>query len=274
MTTKFFEFNKYPKMQINSPDKKININCMENPALVFNSKSEIDIEHLNDYYKDSFIRIAYMCYPGKNGVPSVKLGNDYNNNSYFVIKPDFSNFNDIVNKFHKFINTDLNCFKFDYVNIRTHSAVNCIFWDLTVHSSTISLYVKEDFENFDNFHEYDYEFISWHFKEFSGKVIFDGESLNTPYFIVKFIKKPPFDKFEVNLDKRIRSLDFDIGHSEGEDYVISAFYNDFDDFYSIHITLDNINNFLYFKLLNDISWITKETLYYRKSDVASMLYDF
>ena len=273
MTTKFFKFKKYQKLQINSPGKKIYINCRKRPALVFNLKNDIDIEYLNNFYKNDFIKIAYMSCSSKNSPPSVRLKND-SNNSYFAIKSDFSNFANIVDKFHKFVNTNLGCFKFNYVNIETSSKINCIVWDLTTRSSTIDLHVRDDFEKFDNFYEYNYEIISGHFKEFSGKVIFDGESLKTQNFIVKFIKKPPFDKFEVNLDKRISGLGFDICHKEGEDYVISANYNVFHDFYGIRITLDNINNFLYFKLLNDISWITKEITYYRKSDVVSKMYDF
>jgi len=274
MLVKHFKADKYRKIRINSFDKIININCRTKPKFLHDLKNfKIHTEYIERNIMNNFINICSLRY-FKNKTKSTEIDIvDRGFETCFTLKPDFSNFLDIVNRFRKFIDTNFNHLKWYYTSIENEYKTNCIIRYLNEFSNKIDVCIRDDFEEFDNYGKYNYEIISGYFPEFNNKVIFDGKLLRTVNFIIKFIKKPPFDKFIVNLDKRIYKLGFITAHSNSEGCVLSSFYDKHKNFYSIYIALDKVENFLYFKILNNIDWLSKEITYYQENDILNKIYD-
>jgi len=196
----FIKGTKYRKIQVNSANVKLCINCRGNPEFLYNlrdacinvnSTSDIDggdlkivSIRLDEQIKDVCIVNILRC--GRYGI---------------ILNSEFSNLYESYDKPRKFLEHIIAEWKVNdcMLDVRAQFNYFTVFTNDKGYSRA-DFYVQDNFKDFDVIEKYDFEFIVDVFNECDGKLIFDGESLKAENFLIKFKNKPKVKPFEVELD--------------------------------------------------------------------------
>jgi len=220
---------------------------------------------------NDFIYVDTMKHNNNEG-KSIKIRSG-NRNSYFTLAPDFSNVLEIISKFSTLIELLSKSFEWKYLTLEPTCVLNyikCYEYDSSKH---VDVYVNKNFKDFDNLENYDFILTEKTNSDSSGQIIFDGEILETNNYIVKFIKRPTFDKFVVDVDNRVNDLRFMIPYGYYAPDIISRYILD-NRKYDIRFKITKMAHFLYLKLLNDVSWLDDCDEGYTENDILMKMYGF
>jgi len=264
--------NLYKKILIKTPRSSIKINCENNYDFLYEMK-DVDVYSKIEYYdiKNSFIDIVGMRHQS-DGVKFINIGCS-DTSSCFTLKQDFSNILDILDRFNLLIKLLSESYRWKYLFLEVDSVLNYVKYCWSDSSEFIYIHTRKDFENFDNLQKYDFVITEKVAQNLSGKIKFDGELLETDRYNIRFMRRPAFDKFVINLDSRINSVLFEVPCVCHKSELISYFTHT-DCRYDISFRPAKIEQFYYLKLLNNISWINKSINDYSESDILTKVYRF
>jgi len=273
MSEKRFKASIYKKIMVKSSGYCVKINCIDRPKFLYEIKDAKVLTSSGVYnIGNDFIYVDTMEHNNNEGkLIRIESGD---RNSYFTLAPDFSNILEITGKFSTLIELMSRSFEWKHLILEPTCALNyikCYERDL---SKLVDVYVNKNFKDFDNLENYDFILTEKTNSDSSGQIIFDGEILETNNYIVKFIRRPTFDKFTVNLDSKINNVTFGVpyGYYYTPD-IISRYILD-NRKYDIHFKIIKMEHFLYLKLLNDVSWLDDCDEGYTENDILMKVYGF
>ena len=261
----------YKKIILQSPESRIRINCRSKPEFLYDMKDVVVCSLTDDYnINNNFIDVVEMKHCN-NGEKLINLESG-SVNSYFTLKPDFSNIFEISDKFNALVESLSKSFEWKQLYLETDCVLNYIKYYERDSSKFVGVYVNGNFKDFDDLEKYDFIVTEKINPSSSGKIMFDGEFLEMDNYIIKFIKKPTFDKFIVDLDNRINDIIFEIPY---EHYILKLIthYMQKNCKYNIYFRPSKIEHFLYLKLLNDINWLGNRNDIYTEADILTKMYN-
>jgi len=225
----------------------------------------------SDYDANSnFIGVASMKFwNNRKKIMNLKCSNK---NSYFNLRSDFSNVLELLGKFSTLINSMSKSFEWKHLFFETNCVLNYVEYYKRSSPKFVYVYARDDFENFDVLEKYDFIIIEKTKPSSNNRITFDGELLETDEYIIKFISRPKFSKFDVNLDNKINNITFEVPYDFYTSKLISRYIHG-NSKYDIYFKPTNIEFFLYLKALNDISWFDKGISSYTETDLLTKMYN-
>jgi len=163
-------------------------------------------------------------------------------------------------------------FEWKHLFFEIDYTLNYIKYDERNFPKLVYIYVRSDFEDFDILEKYDFIISEKTSRRSNNKITFDGETLESDKYIIRFINKPRFNKFTVDLDVKINSISFEIPRSYHTSELISR-YIPKSRKYNIQFRPANIEFFLYLKALNNVGWFDKGVNIYTETDLLTKMYN-
>ena len=271
MLSKSFKSRFYKKIMVQTPVNCIKINCRNKPDFQYYLKDTI-VNSLTDHYdiEDYFINVASMSHCNNNEkFIDIKCGNE---SPCFTLKQDFSNILEILNRFNVLVESLYKSFEWKYLQFEIDYRLNHIRCCEHDSSKYVYAYVRSDFVDFDILEKYDFIVIDKPNPSSNNKITFDGRTLEMDKYIIKFINKPGFDKFTINLDSKISNITFDVPYGYYMTEPISH-QEPKNNKYDIYFTPNKIEHFSFLRLLNDVSWFKDGFNTYAENDILSRVYD-
>jgi|GEM_PF-4554793 len=261
----------YKKIILQSPKDYIRINCRNKFEFKYNVTVNID-SIINKYdIENDFINVVSMTYRGSS--TKFMYLNNSDINSYFTLKSDFSNIFEFLDKFSTLAKSLSESHKLQQLNMHIKCGLNYIVRSKDWSKDFVYLYVDDNFKDFNDLERYDFEAIIDTYSEFGNKVIFDGEFLKTKNFVIKFMKKPDINKFEIEIDKKINDVQFMYSYNM-IDKVLVTNYKSQNDKYNISINPKKLEHFSYLRILSDSSWCKNGyNVAYTENEILSRLYN-
>ena len=272
MNKRFFKSSFYKKIEVRSKESHIGINCRSKPDFLYDMKYA-SVRMLINWsdIKNEFINVTGI----RHESPNEKFM-DLNcsiKSSYFSLKEDFSNIVEISDKFDTLLEELFKSSEWQYLFFEISSKLNYIKFSVVDSQKVVRVYVRKDFENFDNLQKYDFTITEKTTRSSDNKITFDGELLETDGYIVRFTEKPEFGKFIVNLDSRINRLIFSAPQEHYETEFMSLYKKE-ECKYDIYFEPSRVESFLYLNLLENISWVDSGFNSYTIEDIVAKKYDF
>jgi len=260
----------YRKIMVKSDKSCIRINCRSRPEFLYDMKNVGIYSSINDHnINKDFINVVNIRHWSDNEKHIVLgLGDK---NSYFALKQDFSNIVEISNKFDALVESLSKSFEWNQLFLDIGYILNHIKCYERDSSKCIYIYVRSDFRDFDVIEKYDFIVTEKTSPDSNGMVTFNGESLETDKYIVKFISKPKLAKFDVYLDNKIKNLIFKVPCDYYDPKLISYRIPKNKE-YDIYFEPKKIEHFIYLKLLNNISWLSNYNNY-TEADLLARMYN-
>ena len=274
MLKRYHKANKYQKIQINfGLHSSIYINCRTRPTFVYDLK---DVKICTDFVRynieDRFIKVdSIVCYSGDIKSTLIELRTS-KTNSYFTLKQDFSNINEIINKFNSLVRTSYETYEWQKLSIYTNKLFNYVIYFNDGSAKSMRLFIRNDFENFNIIDEYDFIITEDKYPEFNNKIILSGGYLKTKSFIAKFNKKFPTNEFTVDIGDEINNIKL-INPETFNNTILEICYLTDKQKYNINFRPKNINHFLYLKLLGNSNIFEKSYARYTENDIITKMYD-
>ena len=206
---------------------------------------------------------------GEKNIISTELSRE---SSAFTLGPDFVNLSEISNKFDMLVETLARVYEWKYLFLETGSTLNYIKHCERDSLRYVYVYVRSDFEDFDILEKYDFIITEKVIQGSSGKIVFDGETLLMGKYTVRFISKPMFNKFEIDLDGMINDIDFEVPYKYQTAEVISHRIRG-NRKYNVYFRPSKIRHFLFLKLLSNISWLDGGAGDYIEEDILTRIYN-
>jgi len=262
----------YKKIFVQSPTNYIKINCKSKFEFKYDVK-DVNIFSLMDKHdiENDFINVISMeC--KDHGKKFIHLKQS-DKSSYYTMKSDFSNILEISDKFNVLVESLLKSFELQLLSVNIKEGLNYIIRSKDGSKNYISSYVDNNFKDFDVPEKYDLEVVSGTYPKFNNKIVFDGKFLKTRNYIVKFMKKPDIDKFEIEIDRKIDDVQLIYSYDmNGKIFMSNYKYQNGK--YDIFFNPKKLDHFLYLKILNDSSWCKNgSNVYYSEDEVLSGLYN-
>ena len=273
MPIKYYKSKIYEKIFVKSLENYMLINCRSKPKFEYDMRDiKIYSGYLGTNIVDNFISIYSFGNHNKKSkrVTTMEL-KCCDTDSYFVLKPDFSNLPVLCHKFNELIDHLGKSNSWENLSIQIEYGFNYVKYYGTSNLNKIHIRFRSDFESFNDLQKYDFEMIKWNYPEYIGRLEFDGESLRAQKYIIKFIQKPDIGKFNIKLDDRIGEINITDAY-EGNKIIITIYYNEETGKYDIYFKPSNIKQFSYLRILGDISWHTGRHKDYVESDILTKIY--
>ena len=272
MDERILRSNFYKKIAIHSNESRVGINCEDGFEFLYEMK-DVAVQPLIDYHdiNDDLLEV--------NGIKHESCGKKIIElhlsikNSYFTLKEDFSNIIEISDKFNLLLEELSKSFEWQQLFFGINFKLNCIKLSEYKSQKIVTVYVKRFFEDFYNLEKYDLIVTEKTTKGSNNKIMFDGEILETDKHVIRFVNKPKFDKFTVNLDNRINELIFSIPSDQFMPEMMSHHVPE-NNKYNIYFDPSRVESFIYLNLLEDISWVDEGYNNYSETDILAKTYNF
>ena len=274
MSIKYHKANKYQKIQIDTGMyNSIYINCRTRPSFVYDLR---DVKICTDFVRynieDRFMKVhSIICYSEEVESPGIELRAS-KINSYFTLKEDFSNINEIINKFDSLIETSYKTHEWHSLSLYTNKLFNCIAYSDNGLTKNMWISIRNNFDNFNIIDEYDFIITEGEYPEFNNKIILSGGYLKTKSFIAKLNKKLSINELTVDIGDEINNIKL-VDSEIFDDTILEVCYLVEKQKYNINFMPRNINQFSYLKLLNNNSIFKKSYARYTENDIIAKMYD-
>jgi len=271
MIERVFRSNFYKKIAAQFHESQIKINCENEPEITYDLKDIIVESLTNDYNIDNkLINVVGMKFWNINErIIDLECGNV---NSYFSLKQDFSNIFEILDKFNTLIKLLPRSFEWSTLIFKVDRMLNYIEYCELNSVKYAYVHTRNDFKDFNTLEKYDFIIMKKATQGSSGKIVFDGESLETDSYIIEFIKEPTFDKFIINLDNKIDNVIFGISYDLYPIELISH-YMPRSGKYIIYFGPSKVEHFSFLRLLSDASWLNIYDKNYTETELLIKMYN-
>ena len=268
----FINGTKYRKIQVNSANTKLYINCIRDPEFLYNfDDTKLDIYcNMNIRQKELKVTKISMNKLTKN-ICTTHI-TDFGEQG-IILNPEFSNLYDSYIMPSSFMRYIIDEWKVEDCVIDVCSQFNYFaFFVNNDGYSRADFCITGNFVDFANLQKYDFEFTSKIFNEYSGKLIFDGESLRSEYFIIRFIKKPKVEPFEIKLDNIINNINCSF-LKDNDDNIIWINPLNYDGKLSIDFRPKELDDIVYLRLLSDLSKFDADKHGFDRHSLIKVLYN-
>ena len=269
MFTKSYRSYSTLKVEVQQHKSQIKISGENEPGIML--EYTFVNSSLSDQGADTeFINIVGIEYRS-NGKRLIKLECS-NESTCFTLEQDLSNIVEIIGRFDKLAEVLFEIYKWEYLFLDTDCIFNLVKYYESNSERFVRLNIKSDFEDFNTLEKYDFIIEEKPDIALDGKITFDGETLLMGKYTVRFISKPTFGRFAIDLDDRINSISFEVPQG----FYITEFmsyYKRENDKYDIYVRPTRVEQISYLRLLNNVGWFDNNVSNYTEQDVLTKVYN-